>query len=151
AALLRGLLGPALQSHDVVLSELHRNNPDGPPELDLLLPIFEEADATRGSPIAMVLLKLDASRFLFPLIQSWPTPSQTAETLLVRREGDEVVYLNDLRHRTGTALSLRLPLSSADLPASRIVRGDTNVLEGLDYRGMPVVAVGRFVPGTPWA
>ena len=31
-------------------------------------------------------------RFLFPLLQAWPTPSTTAETLLVRRDGERVLF-----------------------------------------------------------
>ena len=56
--------------------------------------------------------------FLFPLIQTWPMPSASAETLLVRLEGDDVLYLNELRHRKGTAGRLRFPLSKTGLPAA---------------------------------
>ena len=89
--------------------------------------------------------------FLYPLIQSWPVPSNTAETLLVRREGDEVVYLNELRHRSGTALKLRLPVSQGALPASMAAQGQELTLVGQDYRGAEVLAVTRLVPNSNWA
>ncbi|HWH70765.1 MAG TPA: ATP-binding protein, partial [Candidatus Sulfotelmatobacter sp.] len=150
-ASVRSLMDQALQSRDVVLSDLHQDQPKGVIHLDIVFPIFEATEPKPDQPLALVLLKLDARQFLFPLVQSWPTPSSTAETLLVRREGKEVLYLNDLRHRPGTALALRAPLSTPDLPAAQILRGDTNVLAGVDYRGVPVVAVGRLIPGTSWA
>ena len=40
------------------------------------------------------MLGVDADEFLFPLIQSWPTPSRSAESLLIRRDGDDVLFLN---------------------------------------------------------
>jgi len=151
AASVRGSLEKALQSHDVVFSDLHRDEGNGLIHLDIVFPIFEGADPKQARPIAIVLLKLDARHFLFPLIQSWPTPSRTAETLLVRREGESVLYLNDLRYRRGAALALRSPLTSANLPAAMVLRGQTGVIEGMDYRGVPVVAAGRMIPGTSWA
>ena len=35
----------------------------------------------------------------------------SGETLLVRREGDSVLFLNELRHQRHAALKLRFPLS----------------------------------------
>jgi PAS domain S-box-containing protein len=84
------------------------------------------------------------------LIQSWPTNSRTAETLLARREGNDVLYLNELRHRKNTALSLRLPLESKELPAAMAARGYEGVFTGIDYRGVPVLAAVRKVPGVSW-
>jgi PAS domain S-box-containing protein len=151
AAPARKVLEEALHSRSVTFGDLRRDDANGAVYLDIAFPVFEGADIAGGSPLGAVLLQLDARQFLFPLIQSWPAPSKTAETLLVRREGDDVLFLNDLRHSAGTALTLRKPLASAELPAAKILRGDTNVLEGVDYRGQPVVAAGRLVPGTPWA
>jgi PAS domain S-box-containing protein len=150
-ASLRHGLEKSLAIQDVVMSDLHQDQSNGPISIDIEFPIFEEADPQRGPPIAVVLLKLDARQFLFPFIQSWPTPSQTAETLLVRREGGDVLYLNDLRYRNGAALALRVPADKAKLAPDKVLRGQTGVLEGVDYRGVPVVVAGRLVPGTPWA
>ena len=98
-----------------------------------------------------VILRVDAQEFLFPLIQSWPTSSSSAETLLVRRDGGDVLFLNDLRHRPDTALKLRIPLSQADVPAVMAVTGRTGLVYGKDYRGEPVVGAIRRVPGSPWS
>jgi PAS domain S-box-containing protein len=148
---LRHGLEKSLEIQDVVMSDLHQDQSNGPISIDIEFPIFEEADPQRGPPIAVILLKLDARQFLFPFIQSWPTHSQTAEALLVRREGDDVLYLNDLRYRKGAALALRVPAGRAKLAPDKVLRGQTGVLEGVDYRGVPVVVAGRLVPGTPWA
>ncbi len=114
--------------------------------LDVAAPIL---DAENHLAAALVLL-VDPEQYLYPLIQSWPTPSQTAETLLVRKEGEDVLFLNQLRHRPEAALSLRIPLSSGDVPAVRAALGDAGQYEGPDYRGVQVLADIRSVPDSPW-
>ena len=151
AAGFHNLVDRASRTHDLVITDLHRDQANGFIHLDILFPIFEEADWTRPAAIAFVLLKVDARQYLFPVVQSWPTPSKTAEAFLVRREGENVLFLSDLRHRRDAALQLQRPWASPALPAARVLAGETKVLEGIDYRGMPVVAAGRMLPGTSWA
>jgi PAS domain S-box-containing protein len=99
--------------------------------------------------LGAIVFHIDPKRFLFPLIKDWPTPSSTAENLLVRREGDQVVFLNELRHRKNVPGNFRLPLNP-ELPASMAVLGREGVAEGVDYRGVPVVCVIGRVEGTSW-
>jgi PAS domain S-box-containing protein len=141
-------IGEALRSGREALSDIYRHG-DGSLHLDLVAPLVLRDGAPRG--VGAVLLRIDAARHLFPLLQAWPVPSPTAETLLVRRDGDQVVFLNELRHRKGTALTLRLPLDQDSLPGARAARGEEGFMEGTDYRGQAVLAVGRRVPGSPWA
>jgi PAS domain S-box-containing protein len=150
ASSVRRLLEQAQQKGDVVMGELDQEGTNGFTHLDVLFPVFAKPDSTEGPPVGAIVLRLDPRHFLFPLVQSWPTPSRTAETVLVRRQGDEVLYLNELRHRHGAAQPLRLPLASADLTAAKFLRGETGTIEGVDYRGVPVVAEGRRLSGTSW-
>jgi signal transduction histidine kinase len=147
----RHWLESAVQNRAPTFGDLHLDEASGSVRMDLVFPVFEGADEAQKGLVGAILLRLDPRQFLFPLIESWPVPSQTAETLLVRREGDEVVYLNDLRNRPGTALKLRLPITSRELPAARVLAGESGIMEGVDYRGMRVVATGREVSETSWA
>ena len=103
-----------------------------------------------GKPICALILRCNAEDYLYPLIQSWPTSSRSAETLLVQREGEDVIFLNQARHRPNTALSFRLPLTQADAPAVHAVMGRGGIFDGKDYRGKKVLADLRAIPGTPW-
>jgi len=47
-----------------------------------------------------VWLVSDARTQLFPQVESWPSASRSAESLLVQRDGDELVYVSPLRHRS---------------------------------------------------
>jgi PAS domain S-box-containing protein len=145
----RMLAEKAMQTKNVVFSDLYRSKTTGVIRLTLAIPLLD----SRGSetfPIGAILLRVDPYRFLYPLIQTWPTPGQTAETILVRREGDEVVFLNELRHKKNTALNLKFPVSAEKLPAAMVARNMTGVVEGNDYRGVPVIAAIRTIPDSPW-
>ena len=140
----------AMSAGQPLLSDLHLEaKTDGAPaqvNIDLYAPLFEAG----GVVVGVVYFQIDPYRFLYPFIQSWPTPSRSKETLLVRRDGDDVLYLNELRHRKDSALRFRLPLNTPDLPAAKSLRGETGVIEGVDYRGIPVLAALRTIPGTSW-
>ncbi|MBI5374701.1 MAG: hypothetical protein HZA77_04665 [Candidatus Schekmanbacteria bacterium] len=139
----------ALKTREIFFSDIQRDNVSNAIHLDLIIPVINHPEKN-GAVEGFILLEIAPYDFLYPLIQQWPTPSKTAETLLVRREGDEVLYLNELRHRKNTAMTLRFSLSLKNLPAARAVLGKEGVYEGVDYRGKPVVAATHSVPGTPW-
>ena len=119
--------------------------------LDLLAPVADPAGGPDSLPIGVIAIRVDAAADLSRILGTWPIPSDTAETLLVRREGDEVVYLNELRHAAGSAPRPRFPIDDPDLPAAAAARGAAGVREGVDYRGVRVLAAVRQVPGTPWS
>ncbi|RCK81374.1 MAG: sensory box histidine kinase/response regulator [Candidatus Ozemobacter sibiricus] len=106
--------------------------------------------AADGNPLGVLIARSDPEAFLFPLIQSWPTPSPTSETLLVRREGEHVVFLNRLRHIADAPLTKRVPLTAIDVPAVQAVLGRSGVFEGRDYRDIEVLADLRPIPDSPW-
>lgn len=137
-----------IQSDRPVLRDFHRESPGAPPHLGMNLPLRKTADAPA---FGVLLLGIDPKDRLYRLIESWPAPSQSAETLLVRREGDEVVFLNNVRFQPDAVLKLRLPLTRTSLPAVQAVQGKEGVIAGRDYRGVPVLAVTRQVPDSPWA
>lgn len=139
----------ALSAKKVVFSDFHSSEYAEYIHLDLAVPLFVSM-GRNSVPVGAFMLRIDPYHFLYPLIQTWPTPSRTSETLLVRKEGDDVLYLNELRHRKNTALSLRIPVAKTTLPAAMAVRGQKGIVEGLDYRGIPVLAALRPIPDSPW-
>ena len=114
--------------------------------LDALGPVLGKND----KPIAILVLRSNPEMHLYPLVQSWPTSSRTAETLLVCRDGNDVLFLNDLRQKANTALTLRYPLTRSDVPAVQAVLGEQGAYQGKDYRGMEVLADLRHIPESPW-
>lgn len=138
----------ALQLGKVLLANLAKDALYDRPYMQLMVPLFD--GQIGSSPLGVLVMRIDPYDYLYPLINSWPVPSRTAESLLVRREGDSVLFLNDLRFMQVAALDLKIPLSRMTLPAVQAVLGVEGMVTGLDYRNEPVVACVRAVPESPW-
>ncbi len=139
----------ALAARQVQVHDLQRDPGGSEIHMDFWVPIGPGASG-RGNEGAL-LLQVDPRQELFPLVESWPTTSASAESLLVRREGGDVLFLNELRHQSQTALTLRQSLAATpERPATRAVLGAEGLLEGTDYRGHAVLSVLKRIPGTDW-
>jgi PAS domain S-box-containing protein len=143
------VIANAVRDQKPALSDLHMDAQHPTPHISVVAPLFTGKGQTPEA-VGAVILVCDASRLLFPLIQFWPTPTKTAETLLVTRDNDYVLFLNDLRHMPGTALQLRIPLNQTDVPAVMAANGRQGVFEGKDYRGVKVLSAILPVPNSPW-
>ena len=137
-----------LQSGQVAFEDFYYNEVNQKIYLKAMVPIFAPADGSRI--IGFLALHIDPATYLYPLLQRWPTPSATAETLIVRRDGNGVLFLNELKFQKDTALKLRIPLDKIELPSVRGVLGYEGITEGRDYRGEEVIAAVRGVPDSPW-
>jgi len=138
----------SLASGEVVFLDLHRHEDDDRTHMSILVPIYDQQNESH--PLGVLVLRIDPGVRLYPLIQRWPLQSASAETLLVRRDGQAALFLNTLRFQEDAALNLRISLDSQEMLAVRAILGDEGILEGMDYRNVPVVADVRPVPGTPW-
>lgn len=138
----------AFESGQVIFEDFYRDEINQQIYLAILIPIVSEFE--NRQPLGVLVLRIDPQQYLYPFISRWPEPSQTAETLIVRKEGEEVVFLNDLKYQDDTALNLRFPLTDSDLPAVKAVLGWQGITEGIDYRGVPVLAYLNKIPDSPW-
>ena len=137
-----------LRSDRVIFQDFTRNEHDQRVYLALLVPIFDESDANR--PLGVLALRMNPEIYLYPFIKRWPTPSLPAETLLVRRDGNDALCLNELQFRTNTALTLRFSLEHTNSAAVKAVLGQTGIVEARDYFGAPVLAALNAIPDSPW-
>lgn len=143
------LIRRAAETREVVFSDLHYDSDSVRVSCDILVPCVVSGNNKSTVP-AIVRLRIDASQFLFPLLRSWPTPSQSAEVILVERSGDQILYLNELRHASNAPLSFRMPIGEARLLGGKAVLDSEGVAEGIDYRGIAVLGSLRKIPNSPW-
>jgi len=136
-----------------VFSDLYLADPAAPENfmLDTFAPIMSRDG---GRAVGVLVMRGNWDQ-LFTLTQPWPDQSRTAEYLLARKDGDDVLFLNQLRHQQQAAPKLRVPLSgderSPAWPAIHAVQGYYGALESVDYRGKLVLAYSLPVPGTDWS
>jgi two-component system cell cycle sensor histidine kinase/response regulator CckA len=121
---------------------------DGKPMVAFVVPVV--ATASAGEAEGAVVVGIDPAVWLYPLLQAEPIATRTGESLLVRREGDDAVFLAPLRHHRGAPLTLHLPLSAPSFAAAAALSGRHEFARYQDYRGEPVLAVGLPVAGSAW-
>lgn len=137
----------AFDQKSVAFNDLHRHGPDQEPHLSTVIPLMT-ADGAR--PVGLLALMLDPGDYLYPLLDRWPTSSETAGIALVRRDGDTALILNNLTSHGVTAFSLRIPVDQSEVPAVRAILGEQGFMTGLDARGEWEVAYVLPVPDSPW-
>ena len=139
-------INKTLEQKTVIFTDFYYCNLNTHIQLDIIAPVIGE----KNNPIAALILRVNPADYLYPLIQSWPTPSKTSEVLIVRKDEDSILYINELRHIKNKAMSLRIALTRKDIPAVQAVLGHVGIYEGIDYRGVKVLADMLPVPGTSW-
>ena len=93
---------------------------------------------------AAAVLRIDPKELLQSALQGLPSAQQSAATLLVRREGDQLLGVFG---RNGK------PLSTPDLLAAKFVSGQVPfgaIATGVDFRGQAVLGTVQPVPGSDW-
>ncbi|WP_395015540.1 EAL domain-containing protein [Dongia sp.] len=148
-ARLRQAIDAAFASGSVATVDLYRPHGVDGIRLGFVAQITTPRRATVLGPI-LAVVELTPEESLFPLLESWPTAESGGEALLVRREGSDLVYLNDLKDRPNSALQMRFPLDDPALPTAKLLLTQVDAVEGTDYRGVEVLAAALPVPGTAW-
>ncbi len=146
---IKKMLPELLKLHRVMLTDLQETDKISTMNLDLIIPIINSSNDD-SAVLGFLALRIDPNDILYPLVQTWPVPSKTAEAMLVRREGDDVVYLNRLRFRKNSDIVWHRPVTEANLPSAMAVRGIEGTTNGIDYRGVSVVSAMKKIPGSSW-
>jgi PAS domain S-box-containing protein len=90
--------------------------------------------------LGIVIFVIDV-RPIYELIQNVTGLDQTGETLLVEKQGNDVVWLNPLRHDPQAALKRRETIGSPrGQPSQAAASGQTGRGIAIDYRGKKVLA-----------
>jgi hypothetical protein len=70
--------------------------------------------------------------------------------VLHRVESDGALILNELRLKKGMALNFKFPNTNKKSPSIQAASGATGIIEGVDYRGVEVLADVQKNGGTNW-
>ncbi len=136
----------AIKNRKIIFSDFHFSANHKIIHLNIIAPILGK----NKIPIAALIFRILPNDYLYPLIRQWPIPSKTSETLIVRKDGDNILFLNELRYKKNAALNLRIPLTRTDISEVKGVLGYKGIIEGKDYRDVRTLADIRPIPGTTW-
>ncbi|MCU7936548.1 MAG: PAS domain S-box protein [Candidatus Thiodiazotropha sp. (ex Dulcina madagascariensis)] len=133
---------------EISLIDLFQDS-EGHIHLDYVVPFHYP----EGSIGPILILHTTPSNSILPSVSEWPIPSLSGEVVLFRRDGEDVLFLNPLKHAPDASMKLRWPVMDKALLAAQLARGKlgvSHVVEGKDYRHEPVFGVGRNISGTDW-
>lgn len=107
--------------------------------LHLIVPLI---DYIKGEKVSYgyLVFEINPHKYLFPALLSWPTASTSSETMLIKKEGNNSVYLNDLRNEKNTSLKLKEPVSDSNRITAYSVKGGSGIFEGIDFRKTEVLS-----------
>ena len=151
--LFASALAEAFERRQPVFAPMHRYGVHSKPCISVVAPVFSQDPASvlpDFEPLGAVVLSREAASTLYPLLRAWPEGSVTAETLLIRRDAEEVVFLSHLALYPDTALKVRVPLTRDDVLVVMAGKGKQGVVQAKDYRGEEVVAAMFPVPDSSW-
>lgn len=143
------LIAEAVSNRVIIISDIHRSETDNIAHIDIAIPLFD-IEQTKQPLAGILFIRIEPRKFLFPLIQNWVGYAKSGETALVRREGDSVVFLNELRFKKNAPLNFKLSMKDTLLPAAKLLLGKEGFFEGKDYRGITVLSYLNKIEGTDW-
>ncbi|HLP72038.1 MAG TPA: ATP-binding protein [Bacteroidales bacterium] len=134
-------------SGDIEFSDLHYSKDMNGMHIDMSIPVLPP-EGSNSLSFGTIILRIDPEVTLFPTIRLWPSPGKTAETLLVRQDGDSITYLTNINKITNRPL--KRSMHDRSLPAVAAVQGREGIFEGTDYNNVRVLSYIRKIPNSPW-
>jgi len=106
-------------------------------------------DAT-GTWLGLVVFEMDMAP-IYHFIQDTSGLGLTGETLIGRKEGDSVLFLNAIRHDETPTLQKKVRLGSKMAFAiQKAVQGENGDGLSYDYRPKKIIAAWRYIPLLDW-
>ncbi|MGD2037626.1 MAG: cache domain-containing protein, partial [Desulfobacterales bacterium] len=111
-----------------------------------LAPIRSDEDQI----LALAAFEMDMAP-IYELIQNTTGLGKTGETLIAKKDGDQALSLNPLRHDPEAALKRRIDFAKGEGTAmQQALEGHTGSGLAVDYRGQKVIAAWRYIPSLDW-
>ncbi len=123
--------------------------PDGLIGFVVAVPVFDSSWGSEAGAQGAVLIVGDAGH-VFELLGPPVRAAQSGETLLVRKDGDQISFLSPLLFRKDPPLTFRLPFATPGLAARAALAGEDSFSAHVDYRNARILAAARRLARAPW-
>jgi len=121
-----------------VFEHMAPDRPGGAPYICFVVPLAKSP--VTGKPAGYAVIVIDPAVDFFADLRRWPTQSKSAEMLVVRRDGDELLHIVS---PTGHHIPYRMPLTDRKLPAVEAVLDGDGFRVGTDLEGRTVLTASR--------
>jgi PAS domain S-box-containing protein len=129
-------------------SGLYLNNSDSTIHMNIFVNI--QSAENKEKPGAVLIFDIDLQTYLLPTLLQIPSEHQTMESLVAQKEGDHILFLNELKFKQQTALKFKIPLTDTSIIAVKAALGKEGITYGKDYMDKDVIACINKIRGTPW-
>ena len=102
-----------------------------------------------GAFIGVIAFEVDMAT-VYKLIRDTTGLGQTGEVLVGRKIGNQVEYLNPLRHEPKIVMKRINIGGQIGGPIQQALEGKTGLGQLIDYRGKKVIAAWRYIPSLDW-
>jgi len=114
------------------------------------VPIFAvQGERTADQLVGRVVGVREVATSLYPLLRQPGIPWSSAEAVLVRSKEAAVEYVSPLADGSAP-LTRTLARDTVQLAEGYALSHPNGFTEAVDYRNVPVLAISRTIPGTPW-
>ena len=118
--------------------------------LQYFIPLIKKNQNNKYRKLGILVLRIDPNKTLYPTIKGWPFPTKTAESFLVKKEGNNILYLSKLKYVNNAEVTYKLPLNKNEFASEKVIKGLRGFYLGNDYRNVQVLADLRKIHGTNW-
>jgi len=101
-----------------------------------------------NSPNHAIILRIDAANDILPIIESWPTESQTGESFIFSNETNNILFISETKHQVEIETRDKLIVKDDDLLSKIYTSGQPGIFQGKDYRNVDVLASMSKIEGT---
>lgn len=105
---------------------------------------------TRNGFFGALIYTISEDR-VYQLLQNYPTIQETQESLVGRREGEYVVFMNPLKDAVVSPFGSKIKIGSdIAIPMQEAVQGIDGYGQSIDYKNVKIIGVWNYFPFLRW-
>lgn len=132
-------------SLNVATSEFDLYPIDNKPKIFIGAPIF-----FKGDFLGVFAFQIPPSA-VYKIFQDYTSLKETGEVLIAKKTGNELLFVNPIRHNPHAAFNLKISTgSNLALPMQEAVQQISGKGKSIDYRNQEVLAVWGYFPHLKW-
>lgn len=103
-----------------------------------------------NNPGYAIIMRDDAANQILPLLENWPTESQTGESFIFNNETNNIILFNELKHQAEIETKDKIKAKNDDLLSQIYISKQPRIYQGKNYRNVDVLASMQAIEGTDW-